>query len=157
MQHRQVWRLSARSLPTPYDALPDEVAGRYQRSPPENDGRAGAGCPPATLLSPPRDQRLVGACQAAQLRGGLRLRLVEAALAEPKQDARRLGQELRTVVPVGEDLLQLDHAAVVSSLGQLMPVRVPLRGARQGGHDEVAGAGSGMILIHPRQDRTRVR
>ena len=53
--------------------------------------------PAPALVDPSRDQALVGAGGDEQLSGGLRSRLVQAALVETDLDSRLLGQQVRAV------------------------------------------------------------
>jgi hypothetical protein len=53
--------------------------------------------PAPALVDPSRDQALAGAGGDEHLSGGLRSRLVQAALAETQLDARHLGQQVRAV------------------------------------------------------------
>jgi hypothetical protein len=106
---------------------------------------AGSSGPAPPLGDPLRGKGLVGARQAAQLRGGPGQRLVELALRRPLEDPGHLGQQ---VGPVACQRAELGHRSGFLLRCERAPLGVMSRLAGQLGDEDAVGVGSGTILGH---------
>jgi hypothetical protein len=101
--------------------------------------------PAPALVDPSRDQALVGTGSDEHLSGGLRSRLVQAALVETELDARLLGQQVRAVAG---NLAQLGDRCGDLVLGGRAPAGMPPGDAGDPGHQQPVMVWCTTIMSH---------